>query len=115
MERQDGEIQSFKLVGQADEFFLMLVRLRLGLKEHDLAHRFEISRTNISRIFLTWINYCYLRLGMLPCWPDRDTINDTMPADFREYYPKTTVILDATEIKVNIYTFFIAFVIADIQ
>ena len=39
---------------------------------------------------------------MLPCWPDRDTINDTMPADFREHYPKTTVILDATEVKVNI-------------
>ena len=38
---------------------------------------------------------------MLPCWPDRDTIRDTMPAIFKEYYPRTTVILDATEIKVS--------------
>lgn len=88
-------------LSQADELFLMLVRLHLDLKEYDLARRFEISQSTVSRIFLTWINYCYLRLGMLPCWPDRDTIKDTMPAVFREHYPKTTVILDATEIKIN--------------
>ena len=51
---------------------------------------------------VTWINYSYLRLGMLPCWPDRDTIKDTMLAVFKENYPRTTVILDATEIKINI-------------
>ena len=79
----------------------MLVRLHLNLKEYDLAQRFEISQSSVSRIFSTWINYCYLRLGMLPCWPDRDTIRDTMPAIFKEQYPRTTVILDATEIKIN--------------
>ena len=103
-EWRDTELQVGRpgSLSQADELFLMLVRLRLGLKEYDLAHRFEIFQSTVSRIFLTWINYCYLRLGMLPCWPDRETINDTMPAHFREHYPKTTVILDATEIKVNI-------------
>ena len=88
-------------LSQADELFLMLVRLHLNLKEYDLAQRFEISQSSVSRIFSTWINYCYLRLGMLPCWPDRDIIRDTMPAIFKEYYPRTTVILDATEIKVS--------------
>ena len=39
---------------------------------------------------------------MLPIWPDRDTISDTMPAAFKERYPKTTAIVDATEVKVNI-------------
>ena len=88
-------------LSQADELFLVLVRLHLDLKEYDLARRFDFSQSTVSRIFLTWINYCYLRLGMLPCWPDRDTIKDTMPAFFKEQYPRTTVILDATEIKVN--------------
>ena len=88
-------------LSQANEFFLMLVRLRLNLKEHDLAKRFDISQSSVSRIFTTWINYCYLRLGMLPCWPDRITIKNTMPAIFKEKYPNTTVIVDATEIKVN--------------
>ena len=38
---------------------------------------------------------------MLLCWPDRDIIRDTMPAIFKEQYLTTTVILDATEIKIN--------------
>ena len=88
-------------LSQVDELFLMLVRLRLNLKEQDLANRFEVSTSSVSRIFTTWINFCYLRLGSLPCWPDHATISNTMPAAFKELYPCTTAIIDATEIKVN--------------
>ena len=59
---------------------------------------FDISVSSVSRIFTTWINYCYIRLGSLPCWPDRTTIHNTMPAAFKELYPLTTAIVDATEI-----------------
>ena len=89
-------------LSQVNELFLTLVRLRLNLKEHDLAKRFEISVSSVSRIFITWINYAYLRLGMLPIWPDRSTIKETMPGVFKERYPNTTAILDATEVKVNV-------------
>lgn len=67
-----------------------------------MARRFEISLSSVSRVFLTWVNYIYLRLGLLPIWPDRATIQETMPATFKERYPKTTAILDATEVKVNV-------------
>ena len=90
------------ILSQVDKFFLTLVRLRLGLKEKDLADRFRISPSSVSRIFISWINFCYLRLGSLPIWPDRATIKSTMPAVFKEQYPNTTAILDATEIKVSI-------------
>ena len=89
-------------LSQADEFFLMMVRLRLNLKEQYLANHFEISVSTVSRVFLTWINFCYLRLSLLPCWPDQSTIQNTMPASFKEVYPQPTAKLDATEIKVNI-------------
>ena len=89
-------------LNQVDELFLMLVQLWLNLKEHDLANRFKISISSVSRLFTTWINFCYLRLGLLPCWPDRSTIQSTMPAAFKELYPHTTAIIDATEIRVNI-------------
>ena len=89
-------------LSQADELFLTLVRLRLDLKEKDLADRFGISHSSVSRIFMSWINFCYLHLGSLPIWPDRATIKRTMPAVFKEQYPNTTAILDATEIKVSI-------------
>ncbi|XP_065896038.1 uncharacterized protein [Dysidea avara] len=89
-------------LNQVDELFLMLVRLRLNLNEQDLANRFEISASTVSQVFITWINFCYLCLGLLPCWPGRSTIQSTMPASFKELYPHTTAILDATEIRVNI-------------
>ena len=85
-----------------NELFLTLVRLRLNLKEHDLARHFDISPSSVSRVFITWINYAYLRLGMRPIWPSRATIKETMPGAFKERYPKTIAIVDATKIKVNI-------------
>ena len=45
-------------LSQADELFLILVRLRLDLKEKDLADRFGISPSSVSRIFTSWINFC---------------------------------------------------------
>ena len=79
----------------------MLVWLNLNLKEYNLTQCFGMFQSLMSKIFSTWINYCYLWLRMLPCSPDCDTIRDCVPAAFKEHYPRTTVILDATEIKVN--------------
>ena len=41
----------------------------------------------------------YLKFGYLNIWPDRDTIDKAMPQSFKDKYPKTRVIIDATEIK----------------
>ena len=38
-----------------DEFFMVLLRLRLALLENDLSHRFNISLSSVSRILTTWI------------------------------------------------------------
>ena len=39
-----------------EEFFVTLVRLRLGLMEQDLAFWFGISQSTVSRITTTWLN-----------------------------------------------------------
>ena len=44
-----------------DEFFLVMIRLRLGLLEKDLAYRFGMSQSTVSRILITWINFLYLQ------------------------------------------------------
>lgn len=43
-----------KLCSQ-DEMLLALMKIKLGLLEQDLASRFEISISAVSRIFVTWV------------------------------------------------------------
>ena len=83
------------------ELFLVLIRLRLGLLVQDIAHRFDISTTQVSRIFKTWIIFLYQRLRVLPIWPSRNFIDDNMPGCFKLTYPKTRVIIDCTEIFIE--------------
>ena len=47
----------------SDEFFLVMCRLRQGFAEMHLAHLFKISQSTVSRIFISWINFMYLKLG----------------------------------------------------
>ena len=83
------------------ELFLVLVRLRLGLLEEDLAYRAGISQSRISRIRITWFDFLHCRFRALPIWPSRSSINDTMPQCFKETYPTTRVVIDCTEIFIE--------------
>ena len=90
-----------RLLSPLEEFFLVLVRLRLGLFEQDLAYRFGISQSTVSRIFYTWINFLFLQFKQIPLWPPKALIISHMPKVFKEKYPSTRVIIDATEIFVQ--------------
>ena len=83
--------------------------LRLGLLEWGLATRFGISEATASRTFVCWINYMYLQLGSLPLWPSSESVQRYMPTVFKEAYPTTFCIVDATEImcEVPVVLFFI--------
>ena len=84
-----------------EEFFLVLVRLRLGLFERDLGDRFGISVSTVSRICITWINFLYVKLKEIPMWPKQDSVRACMPSCFKQLYPTTRVIIDATEIFIE--------------
>lgn len=84
-----------------DQLFLFLCKVRLGLFEQDLAERFQISISTVSRTLLTWTNYLYFLLGTLPIWPSRDQVNKTMPKSFQDAFPTIRVIIDCTEMKVQ--------------
>lgn len=54
-----------------NEFFLVMCRLRLGLLEQDLAYRFLVSQSTVSRICITWINFLFVKFKEVPLWPTR--------------------------------------------
>ena len=81
-----------------DELLLTLMRLLLGRLEKDLAYQFSVTGSCISCIVIKWLNFLYLRLGLVPIWPEWDDVERTMPASFKEAYPTTFAILDATEL-----------------
>lgn len=85
-----------------DQLLMTLMRLRLGKLEQELAYTFGISVSSVSRTIITWLNFLYLRLGLLPLWPDWDDVARTMPSAFKDLYPDTFAIIDATELRCEV-------------
>ncbi|XP_034024724.1 uncharacterized protein LOC117509014 [Thalassophryne amazonica] len=81
-----------------DEFFLFMNYLSLGLMQKDLAHRFRIHRSTVSRIINTWANFLYNVLGAVDIWLDEDTVKAHLPDVFQDY-TDTQIILDCTELR----------------
>ena len=81
-----------------EELFLTLTRLRCGFPVEDLAIRFNVSSSTISRILITWLDYLHIHMRALPIWASKKTVQDTMPQCFKDMYPNTRVIIDCTEI-----------------
>ena len=82
-----------------DELLMTLMRLRLGRMEQELAFVFEVDKSTVCRIFVKWINFMYLRLGDICLWPSAASVMASMPSCFREAYPSTFAIPDATELN----------------
>ena len=82
-----------------DEFLLVLMRLKAGLFVHDLADRFGVSSSPVSRVCITWIN--------LLCYELKDVsifitgaCSRNMPKEFAQY-AMTRIILDCTELFIQ--------------
>jgi len=84
-----------------EQLFLTLVRLRLGDPELDLAVRFGLSQSCVSRIIATWINLLYHSLKGLERFPPWHIVQKYMPAAFKEQYPNTRLVIDCTEFGIE--------------
>ena len=84
-----------------DQFFMWLCKVKLDLFDQDLAVRFNVSISTVSRTIVTWSNFLYFTFGCLSCWPCRAQIKNTMPIIFKENFSNAHVIIDCTEIKVQ--------------
>ena len=74
--------------------------MRRGFKEEHLSHVYGILQTTVSGITISWVNFVF-EILQIPVWPSRAKVDQHMPADFKDKYSSTTVIIDCTEIRLN--------------
>ena len=84
-----------------NQLFLTLIKLRLDMPFSDLAHRFQISEATASRYFTTWVCLMYQQLREIDWFPCKEQILLTLPSAFREKYPTTVAIIDASEVFIE--------------
>ena len=83
-----------------ETFIMILMRLRLGLLK-DLAYRFGMIQFSVSRTLHKWLPILATRLSFLVTWPRREEPRKTLPACFRESFPKRSVIIECFEIFIE--------------
>ena len=82
-----------------DQPWMFLTRIRLGLFERTLAHRYGVSEATVSDILVTWVNYQYIMLGSLPIWVSKDKIKKYLPEGLKGQYQDIRGNFDCTVIK----------------
>ena len=83
------------------EMLIFLMKLRLNLVMQDLAYRFNVSQSTVSRIFCRWLDAAFQRLQWLIKWPDRDELRSGMPEVFKKSFPRCVAIIDCFEISME--------------
>ena len=92
----EGAISS---LSKCQKFILVFIKLRLNTPVQDLAYRFGVSKSTISRTFIPTIHVMHERLKHLVHWPEREFLRKTMPLQFRQSFGlKVAVIIDCFEI-----------------
>jgi len=81
-----------------EQFFLTLC---LGLLEQDLACRFDLSVSSVSRIIATWINLMFHSFKAIDRYPPCHVVEKHMPDVYKKEYSNTCLIIDATEFQVE--------------
>ena len=84
-----------------NELFLTLMKIRHAKDDFALSLDFGVGRKVVSNIVRTWINFMYFELSELDFWCEREVIDEHFPIKFQKMFPKTRVILDATEIPIQ--------------
>ena len=83
-----------------DEFLLTMMKLRLGLKNQDLAQRFGVSPPLVSQIFHSWLAAMDKTIGQMIYWPSMEELIASKPKRFSRI-KQLRAIIDCSEIFIQ--------------
>eukprot|EP00117_Sycon_ciliatum_P030616 scpid60859/ scgid24091/ THAP domain-containing protein 2 len=83
-----------------EEFLAVIVRVRCGYRNRDVATFLGLSPTKFSRIFNTWICQCLMDdvLHDVCKFPSKESIADTLPPCFSAF-PTIRIVIDCTLLR----------------
>ncbi|CAN7941798.1 unnamed protein product [Ixodes hexagonus] len=96
----NGGIRGRTRENVANEFFMVLVRLRRGMAGREIARLFGISEGQVSKVFATWINFLQRELRAVTLFPTVSELQHHLPDAFHKF-PNTRVVLDGTEVRIQ--------------
>ena len=92
-------IKKLKIV---DQLLLVIIKLSTGFKNQDLAYRFNISSSGVSRILKVWLpKLAKFMAGNAIYWPEKYALRKHLPSCFKKSYSKCVCIIDCTEIFIE--------------
>ena len=94
---ESGNRRKMKL-NPLNQLLMTLMKLKLNLRERDLAYRFGVSVSVVSKYFITWVCFLYSHLREIDWMPTVEQVKGTLPCAFQEKYPRTYIIIDASEV-----------------
>ena len=74
---------------------------QLNLRNKDLAFRFCVSESLVSRYVCTWVCFLYQHLSEIEWMPSVDQLASTLPHAFKTKYPLTFAIIDGSEVFIQ--------------
>ena len=81
-----------------DHLLMILMKIRLGCLNKDLAFRFSVSEATVSRILHQWIPKVASSLKCLIIWPENDVTRSQVPESFKPTYKKVVSTIDCFEV-----------------
>lgn len=90
-----------KTVNKFQQLIMTIMRLRLNLPVQDLAYRFGVHASTVSRVFHTCVHAMYTSMTFLVRWPEREELKQTLPACFKEKFSSCAVIIDCFEVFID--------------
>ncbi|KAL4719540.1 hypothetical protein ACJJTC_013835 [Scirpophaga incertulas] len=84
-----------------DQLLMLLIKLRRNKPDFEIGKMFDVSKTEVSNVIVTWINFVSDMWSLIDIWPTREMVNFYMPDSLQKDYPSTRIIIDGTEIPIQ--------------
>ena len=90
-----------KKISTFSSVVMFLMKLRLNLLDEDIAYRFRVHQSTVTRNFHDVLKVAAVKTSFLIQWPERDILHKTMPVSFRRFFRNYCIIIDCTEVFIE--------------